>query len=95
MRSIAVLLVCFASLHGCGTKVNVGAVKNDEWADVKAEGARAFLLDIPPDANPYIGSSESYSVHWLKGYMNAKESAIQSKSSTHPASHDQLTPKTR
>ena len=39
----------------------------------KNDGARAYRVGVPAQANPYIGQNRTMAKLWLDGWMDAKE----------------------
>lgn len=47
-------------------------IREENTKTVSQEGFQCFKADVPAEANPYIGSSQSRSKDWLDGWMEAK-----------------------
>lgn len=64
---------------GCLLIIGCAPKNYDEsyYSNKRFEGARAFKLNISPEANPYRGNDNTprAAKAWLDGYMDAKESS--------------------
>lgn len=67
MKKIWLILLISIFLIGC----KYPKIKEDTTE--YQQGKRAYKLNIPANANPYIGTEHAYASLWLEGYMDSKE----------------------
>lgn len=62
--------ICWGALIADALVGPLGSKAKDE---IRAQGEKAFRLDVPATANPYVGRHAADSVLWLEGWMRAAE----------------------